>query len=171
MALILLSAIPCSRVDLMPCRNDGWGGWVYSQADPCRCYTKFDDDCYLFLAMSIFAPAVAASEDDFVERTTLIVVQGETEIGRSELEWKTNNWGIHLNEGSVYSWPQRVGILPEDDGLVEIRILLKLRSQPEPIEVTQRAYCHIRQEDRDASQLSPLRYLFARFRNRLRTFR
>ena len=169
MKLTLLSAIPCSRVDLMPCCNDGRGGWVYSQADPCRCFTVFTDDCYLFFAMSVFAPVTV--DGDFGDTTTLVASMNDSEIGRSELEWEGNNWGIHLDDGTVYSWPQRVAILPEENGLVEITISVKLRSQDESIEVAQCAYCHIRQEDRDASQLTPLRYWWARIRRPKKCFR
>ena len=169
MKLTLLSAIPCSRVDLLPCCSDGRGGWVYSQADPCRCYTEFDEDCNLFFAVSIHAPVTV--ECDCVEATTLVVSTNNTEIGRSELEWKDNNWGIHLDDGTVYSWPQRVAIFPEEDGLIEVRIFVKLGSQNEPVEVDQCAYCHVRQEDRDASQLSLLRYWWAKLRQPARFFR
>jgi hypothetical protein len=69
MQLTLLSAIPCSRVDLKPCCQDGRGGWVYSQSDPCRCFTNFKEPCYLFFALSIFA--AESESDDRVESTTL----------------------------------------------------------------------------------------------------
>lgn len=39
--LTLLSAVPCSRVDLIPCCKDGRGGWVHSQCDPGRCFPDF----------------------------------------------------------------------------------------------------------------------------------
>jgi hypothetical protein len=169
MELTLLSAIPCSRVDLMPCCKDGRGGWVYSQSDPSRCFTNFDDKCRLFFALSIFASE--NDSDDNLESTKLIATMGESEIGTSTLEWGQNNWGIHLDHGAIYSWPQSITIEPPTDGLIEVQISVNLRSKREAIAVAQKAYCHVRQEDRDAMQQSPFRYFLSRLRRKAKTFR
>jgi len=169
MNLTLLSAIPCSRVDLMPCCKDGRGGWVYSQCDPCRCFTDFNEKCHLFFALSIFS--APCSSDDRVESTTLVARMGATEIGTSTLEWKHGHWGVHLDDGAVYSWPQNIEIEPSTNGLVEVKILVKLHSQQEVVAVSQTVHCHIRQEDRDAMQKSSLGYFLSRLRRKTKTFR
>jgi len=169
MNLTLLSAIPCSRVDLMPCCKDGRGGWVYSQSDPCRCFTDFDEHCRLFFALSVFAAPF--SIDEQVESTTLIAHMGANEIGASTLEWRDDNWGVDLDDGAVFSWPQNIQIEPSTNGLVEVTILVKLQSQQEAVAVSQTAHCHVRQEDRDAMQESSFGYFLSRLRRKTRTFR
>ncbi len=169
MNFTLLSAIPCSRVDLMPCCKDGRGGWVYSQCDPCRCCTHLSDPCRLYFALSVFA--APSDSDDRVEFTTLTAKMGTREVGSSTLDWNHGHWGVHLDDGAIYSWPQNVQINAGTDGLVDVEIKVKLHSQTEAIAVSQFAHCHIRQEDRDAMQQSRLAYLFSRMRRNVKTFR
>lgn len=169
MQFTLLSAIPCSRVDLRPSCKDGRGGWVYSQSDPCRCFTNFKEPCCLFFALSVFA--AECESDDSVESTTLTARMGESQIGTNTLEWGHQHWGFNHDDGAVFSWPQRVSIEPETDGLVDVSILVKLRSQQEAIEVDQQAHCHIREEDRDATQRSRFSYLISQLRRQVKTFR
>jgi hypothetical protein len=170
MKLSLLSAIPCSRVDLMRCCKDGRGGWVYSQVDPCRCFTDFKNSCGLFFALSVFA-APAVEPKDSIEHTVLVAeIHGE-EIGTSTLEWGDGNWGIDLEDGTVFSWTQSVPITPTSNGLVTVRISVKLRSQPAPIEVSHPAFCHIREEDRDHIQLPRWKWLLSLLKRERRTFR
>lgn len=170
MELTLLSAIPCSRVDLMRGCEDGRGGRVYSQADPCRCFTDFRQPCRLFFALSVFA-APPISPDDSIEQATLVAEMHGEEIGTSTLEWGDGNWGIDLEDGSVFSWPQSLPITPSSNGLLTVRIRVKFCSQTESIETSHPAYCHIREEDRDYIQLPLWKWLLSRLKRERRTFR
>jgi len=96
---------------------------------------------------------------------------GETQIGTNTLEWGHQHWGYHHHDGAVFSWPQWVSIEPETDGLVDVTICVKLRSQQEAIEVDQQGHCHIREEDRDATQRSRFSYLISQLRRQVKTFR
>ena len=96
---------------------------------------------------------------------------GESEIGTSTLEWGHQNWGVQLDDGAVYSWPQRVSIEAQTGGLVDVSILVKFRSQQNLIAVTQQAHCHIREEDRDATQKTRFSYLISNLRRQTKTFR
>ena len=165
MKLSLLSAIPCSRVDAQPCCEDGRGGWVYSQCGPCRCFTNFNEATGLLFALSVYSNNVDTK--DGVERTELFAYQNDRRIGSSALGWdEDNTWGKHLSDGAVYSWPQFVNLRPEHDGIVEVRIYVKLRSQEHAVEVEQSAFCHVRQEDRDSMQLPPWKFIFKRLTGR-----
>ena len=85
---------------------------------------------------------------------------GTGEIGSSTLDWNGGHWGVHLDDGAIYSWPQNVQIKASTDGLVDVEIKVKLQSQAEAITVSQLAHCHIRQENRDAMQQSRFRTSF-----------
>ncbi len=169
MKLTLLSAIPCSRVDMMPCCQDGRGGWVYSQCDPSRTYTNLSGSCRLFFALSIHASPCAS--DDIVETTVLVARLGDEEIGTSTLVWKHGYWGTCLEDEAVFSWPQSIEINTAAGGLVSVEIAVKMRSRGQGIPVPQSAYCHIRQENRDAMQKSPIGYFLSRPRQRVKSFR
>lgn len=157
--LSLMSAIPCSRIDLQPCCRDGRGGWVYSQCDPCRRFDRFDEESGLYFALSVFSDNIDAT--DGIEQTDLIAYKNGTEIGTSTLSWlECNSWGKHLKDGAVYSWPQFINIQPESDGIVEVKIFVKLRSQAAAIEVPQKAICHVRKETSEVKQLPAWRFFF-----------
>ena len=166
--LTLLSAVPCSRVDLTPSCVDGRGGWVYSQCDPSRCYESFENST-VFLALSVFSERSDKIEN--IDSTKLTAVMNGEVIGSSTLQWQDNNWGVHLDDGSVYSWPQHVTINPIHNGLVEVSIEVQFDSRSAPVVVSQSAYCHVRRENRSGMNVSRLQYWIAQLCGKRRTYR
>jgi hypothetical protein len=141
MKLTLMASVPCKRFDFAPLCEDGRGGWTFSQFGADR-YAASPGDYAIKLGLAVWATPTI--QGDCVEVTELVAYRGEHVLGTNSLDWRRpNNGGAHHDSGSVYEWIQDVNAPIDSDGLVQILVRVKLRSQARSIDVDGRILDHV----------------------------
>lgn len=152
MKLTLMAAVPCKRFDFSPPAKDGRGGWTFSQFSANR-YVASPADLGIKLGLAVWAtPSVEA---DYVEWSELVAYRGNLLLGTDRLDWKQpNNGGTHHSSGSVYEWIQAIDAPIDSDGLIQVFIRVKLKSQEAPIHVDGSPLVHVTCQDTNDMLLS-----------------
>ena len=162
MKLQLLAAVPHQRRDwTTPC-VDGRGGLTLSQVDMDRCVARRHDAGLLLWLSMLVEPSDA---EDYVQATRLVASMDGSFVGNSEQVWiLPNRAGVFRKDAGIYSWTQSLPLDLADDGLVEIAVSAKLRSQSAFLSVEGVGYCHLVEDPACTERIRSLAsFRFAKF--------
>lgn len=141
MKLQLLASMPSARYDVEPVSPDGRGGNVLSKSGANRYFGTFVDASLLFSLSVLASPSRA---DDYVESSRLSARLNAKYIATSTDLWKRPNRQGDFHSGEMlYEWMQRISLRQASEGLVEVKIYLKLHSEKSWLAVEGNAYCYL----------------------------